>query len=374
MELSGLISRSNAAGDNMYDVAFPQMRDITGIAGGNQLCDIKQLPYVDLTKPWWTQHAVEQLSVGNRLYFTTNDICVGNLECAYATLFNKDLVQRYNLENLYGLVTSGKWTLDKLYEMCAAVMTDTNSDGKYEGFDDQFGIDTFLQHGVFWAYLNSAGEYIIKKNANDYPELAMNNERFYSVYDKILEIIHTPGVVADANQPWMEFNTGFSLMFTTDKTLFCMELMQCIGRFREMETNFGVIPFPKYDENQKEYYTYSSFGVPLFVVPVTNPDPERTGIIVEALAAESHKTVKPAYIDVALGNKYLRDDDSTPMIEIILDSRVYDLAYVYQWGGIGTVINQAMAGNNKNPVSIYEKYADKVKAAIDKTIELFREN
>jgi hypothetical protein len=149
--------------------------------------------------------------------------------------------------------------------------------------------------------------------------------------------------------------------------------MQCIGRFREMQTNFGVIPFPKLDEAQQKYYTYSSNGVPLFAVPITNPDLERTGIIAEALAAESSKTVIPAYIDVALGNKYLRDDDSKPMIDIILNSRVYDLAYSYQWSSIGATINNAMVKNDRNIVSIYEKNADKVKKAIDATIEKYKE-
>ena len=148
---------------------------------------------------------------------------MGNLECSFAALFDKDLLQRYALENPYELVTSGKWTFDKMYEMCTAVMADLNGDGKYEGYDDQYGMTTFLQHGVFWAYLNSSGEYIIKKNSDDYPEFAMN-----------------------------------------------MEIMQCIGRFREMQTNFGVIPFPKFDEAQKEYYTYSSNGVPLFCIPITS--------------------------------------------------------------------------------------------------------
>jgi len=371
-EIYSYIRKSNAAGEYIYDIAFPNMRDAGKLAVENQLVNIKDIPYIDLTKKWWTPSAVEQLSFAGKLYFTPADIHTGGIERCNVTLFNKNIVEKHELENLYNLVDSGQWTLEKLFGMCKTVTLDLDGDGKIQGFNDQYGITTWLSHGVYGAYLLGANEYIVKKNADDYPELVMNNQRFYDVYEKIRELTQDHNFVANGNASWLG-HEGFDKLFPADKVLFLMEVMECAQRFREMQTNFGIIPFPKYNEAQEGYYTYTAWSASLFSVPISNGELERTGIISEALAAESSKTVMPAYIDVALGSKYLRDDESRPMVDLVLNTRVYDLAYIYQWGDIGNVVNNALIGNKKDIVSIYEKTEEKVKTAIEKSIEKINE-
>ena len=57
--------------------------------------------------------------------------------------------------------------------------------------------------------------------------------------------------------------------------------------FRDNKNPFGVLPYPKYDEAQTNYYTMSDGAHALLSVPVTVKDAEFTGIITEALCAES---------------------------------------------------------------------------------------
>ena len=54
--------------------------------------------------------------------------------------------------------------------------------------------------------------------------------------------------------------------------------------------------------------------------------------ILEALAAESYHTVTPAYYEKTLVDKYIRDEESEEMIDIILSSHVYDLGWFYLVG------------------------------------------
>lgn len=67
------------------------------------------------------------------------------------------------------------------------------------------------------------------------------------------------------------------------------------------------------------------------VIPKSAPDTERTGLILEALAAESRYTVIPAYYDIAF--KDSGEEESVDMLDIIFSSRVYDLGELYQFGG-----------------------------------------
>lgn len=45
--------------------------------------------------------------------------------------------------------------------------------------------------------------------------------------------------------------------FSSGRALFCGEVLQCARRYRGMETDFGILPYPKYDSEQKDYITYS---------------------------------------------------------------------------------------------------------------------
>jgi hypothetical protein len=370
-DMSALIKRSNMAGDYLYDIAFPILRDAGTLALDNQLQDIKHVPYIDTDQSWWTKNATEQLSIKDKLFFTTNDICIGNIENCWSIEFNKKLITEYGLDNPYELVTSGNWIMDKFLSMSKAVAQDVNGDGDMKSLENNFGFVSLLHNGTYLAFLTSGDEYTIKKDENDYPLLVMDNERFYSVYQKILDVLNNSNVGANANQPWMNYDKGKEYLFTNDQALFLIDLLHYGRRLRSMKADFGIIPLPKYDESQENYYTATTYGCPVFVIPITNTDLERTGVIVEALAAESSKTLIPAYINVALEGKYLRDEESMPMVELILDSRAYDLSNAYNWNNLGNIINDAMISNNSNIASLYAKHSEKTKNAIEKSINNF---
>ena len=104
------------------------------------------------------------------------------------------------------------------------------------------------------------------------------------------------------------------------------------ANLRDSEVDFGIIPYPKWDEAQDGYYTHVDAMNGMLCFPINAPDYERTGIIVEALAAESWKQVMPVYYDRALGEKYFRDDISIEMMDIIMNGIVYDFGYIFdEW-------------------------------------------
>jgi len=74
----------------------------------------------------------------------------------------------------------------------------------------------------------------------------------------------------------------------------------------------------KYEPSQEGYFTtYNYANASSLSIPVTNSRPSETGLVVEALAAESMYTLTPAYYDIALERKYMRDEESREMLDII---------------------------------------------------------
>ena len=73
-----------------------------------------------------------------------------------------------------------------------------------------------------------------------------------------------------------------------------------------METDFGIIPYPLYDENQEDYHTQVADCSTMFALPADCRDTSFAGAVLEAIAAESYRSVTPAYFEVALNEKYTR--------------------------------------------------------------------
>jgi len=91
-----------------------------------------------------------------------------------------------------------------------------------------------------------------------------------------------------------------------------------------METDFGIIPYPKYDINQENYVSRVEYYMTM-QLPITNPDHARAGVMLEALNSESAKTIIPAFYDIALKTKYARDDESSQMLDLIFSTLVVDI-------------------------------------------------
>lgn len=84
--------------------------------------------------------------------------------------------------------------------------------------------------------------------------------------------------------------TGAWQDFLKGGIVFCGAMLGPINSLREMEDDFGVIPMAKKDEAQERYGNYVSNGwTTAYAIPMTNKDPDRTGIILEVLWRILHR-------------------------------------------------------------------------------------
>lgn len=125
--------------------------------------------------------------------------------------------------------------------------------------------------------------------------------------------------------------------FIEGRELFYMCGLINVASFRQMENEFGILPMPKYYDTQDRYYhTVSRDNASVMFLPITLPESELEdiGTVISALGEYSMHVVTPAYYDVQLKYRDSRDDESGEMLDIIFDSRTFDLGCAYGWGGI----------------------------------------
>ncbi len=357
------IKNTILAGDGSFDMSLLQGASILSYAQAGYLMNLHTLPYLNFEKPYWDANAVKQLSICNQLYVGVGDFLTTQIDETICMFFNKSLIENHDLEDPYELVSSGKWTLDKLAEMASTTGNDANGDGIYDA-KDNYGMMSW--RGVFYMFLlNGCGNTLIEKDADDVPVFTFYNESFVNSYEKILGIIHgEKKIYFDAEKDVNDHRVQ-EIMFPADQVLFWSECISWAKALREMEANFGILPAPKFDEAQSQYYSCNNGNFFGMSVPVSVSDPERASIIIEALQSASTDTVLASYYDITLKSKYSRDEESSAMVDIIFDTTTYDCSTVYGLGGVKTNIYTMASDNNKDLASFYNKQ----KKALNKTME-----
>jgi len=372
-DVSGAASRSIRAGSDDYDLLIVGLVRQEPLITSGLLNALNDVPYVDLTKPWWDQRAVEQLAINNKLFTGVCDFTIIDKDSIAIFMFSKQLMQEYELENPYELVSSGQWTLDKMFDMMRTVSRDLNGDGIIDD-EDQFGLTTAVHYSQF--LFNAAGESIAKLNADKIPEITLFSERAVAVTDKIREIqsnteytINVDSGAFDSKYGniWIDLQQN---MFTENRALFFHGRMQSVTALREMETDFGILPPPKFDEYQANYHAaVGTWTASAVSVPITVPDLEVTGLILEALVFESRYTLLPAYYDINLKTKFARDEESKEMIDIILQNRIYDLGEMYSWGDVSAYFTDLSRGNTTSLMTFWERNETRIEAAMQRTLD-----
>ena len=359
------LRRAVGAGDSMYDAAVIFNNNIPTAVTSDLLINIDSLPYVDLEKPWWDP-AVNSMSIDNKNFLLGGDLLILDNEATNALLFSKKLTADLGLELPYKSVIESKWTMDKMNEMIRVAAADLDGDGMM-GMDDRWG--WYVYSDTLHALLVSGGGTLASKDENDIPYMDFASTINLRILEKAMDLMYNPDYVV--NNKTSSFNADGA--FREGRLLFMWVRMREVERLRDMESDFGIVPMPKTDDLQENYHSVvNPYTGVLLGVSKSAENLERVSIILEALSAESRYTLQPAYYDVVLTRKFARDEESEEMLDIIFNSRVYDIGAVYSFSGIFLSFIDLSLNFDRNVSSFYEARVDRMQAAIDKVVETFQ--
>jgi len=361
------------AGDNTYSLIQLEIMDLGTLANAKFLADWYEMPYINenLQYNWWDQNLNCDLTVNGKLYMQDGQLIIKDdlrLTCMY---FNKGMFQEFNLEYPYQSVRDGKWTIDKMIELSKGINRDLDGNGVMDQYD-QWGFMSEHQAGLH--FYQGAGERSVTINKDGVPELTLGGQRSLNVIEKILQITSDPmamfhaDTIKGAADVWLQANAYFQEdRFLIRSSIF----LPIVESLRSMETDFGIIPFPKFDEQQENYYSTATQWGYAVAFPKT-ADPEFAGFITEALARESVTTLTPAFYDVSLRTKYARDDESEDMLDIIFGNKIYDIGVLFSLTGLDATLSSMVSGRKTDFVSTFDKNKDKMQTKIEKFYESYQ--
>ena len=373
-----LVTKTILAGDDAYDVFVGSMFNSMSSSVNGYWKNMYEIENLDLDKPYWSTYYNEKASIGNKLYAITGDLAFSMIRLLSVTFCNLQLVEDYNMGNLYNVVLDGNWTIDYEIELVKDIYEDINGDGISDK-DDFFGLgtsDTFATD----AYTSSFDLQMIGKDSENYLTLNIDMDKFATAVEKINNMCwNTPGVSTHPFYGADDEMNDIARNFSQNKYVFMSSWIFSseLEYMRDMQDDYGILPFPKFDEEQENYYSYANDQFSVFVIPVTVGD-DRTpiiGAVLEALCSVSKNTVLESYYEIALKSKYSRDSESAEMLDLIVSGFKLDAAWMYcvNTGSLSQNMmrNQIRAKQN-NVVSDFAKNEQKYITSIDTLIEKFK--
>ncbi len=325
------LQTSVLANDDVYDVAFIRDYYLSTALTEGYLMDLDTIPELQINEAWWDTEATENARVGKdgMALVASSDVSLVDFEGTIVWFINEDMLKTLGLDAPYQLVLDGKWTFDRMVEYMKAG-ANLNGDESFMPFNPDgnaiYGLTGF-QH-TNNSLISSAGVDYITLDKDRNLVFGADNELFYNAAIKISETFSQDGDYLFANSAAPGEKGHYESIFKNGRALMLSAQLKAANNYRDMEDTYGIVPVPKWDESQENYSHLRTFSY-LMVVPVTNQKPHETGIIMDAMSYMTYKNIMPYFYEGRLSQKMLRNDESIEMLNIIRDTRHYDLGTVY---------------------------------------------
>ncbi len=321
------------AGSDEYDMIVSTGNTTVTQSLYPYLYELSDLKYLDVKQPWWRTDAIDSLSLDGQHYrYLMGDNTLNDyLKCG-VIYYNKDIYENVkgDPDEIYKLVIDGSWTWDKLSEIATVAYQDKNGNGSADNAD-QFGLmipNGYSEASTHMVY--SCAPTLYSRTSDGFIDFSpINSEHNADICDLLIKVTHAPtGVLVcdksiDAGRAY--FAQNMSLFWTG-------RLSNAVSaEMREMESDYGIVPMPKFNEEQEEYITniHSSATVTCLPKTVAANRIDMVDAVLEGWSAEAYRTVLTPFIESAMKLKYSRDSYSGQVIDIVFNNAELNLVEMY---------------------------------------------
>lgn len=356
-------------GATEFDVILASCARLANMAQENLLYNLLDIDTFNWDASYWDSNSRDELKIGSKLYFAN---CALNIHSiGFCLFFNKKLVSDYQLTDPYELVEKNEWTLDNWSKMATAISEDVDQDGQMTEHD-RYG--SYIEHHNMRMFFYASGLRATTNDETGYPQVTImeNADKTVNLFEKLKAVFTNKGssyCIVCSNPSYPDsFSNKYAYcryLFTQDLCLFLYMDANSVAQFAEMESEFGVLPFPKYDQSQTVHKTIYPYNNNLLAIPSVAENIEQTAFLLEDMNYFSSFTVVPAWFDTLLTRRYVRDDESEATLHLLRNNCVYDLGLYYDFGGIRTTlldVDPATSNISRNYARVEKAITAKIKS------------
>lgn len=324
------------AGEPTFQLALGHM--IYSSAETGYMKNWYDISNIDLTQPWWHQSIIENLTINNRMYLTASDYNITSVYYTWTMIFNTAMATSLGY-NVYNMVENNEWTLENFITLVHEAYRD-DGNGQVDIETDTFGFVTHYNTAITnWMFALEIP--VTKIDDDDHKvEFLFNSERMLTATQKMKQLLFDGGSgslyfdqATLAKYGIESHDQAVTTKFASNTALFTAARIIALENLRDSKLDYGIVPYPKYDSTQTGYHSHVDGAASLMFVPnnLSAANTERVGMLVEALSYLGYRDVLPEISNTVLMGRYSRDSKAWEMLQLTLNSRSYDFAYVYDF-------------------------------------------
>ena len=373
------VSNMVIAGGTDYNIVANCSYTSMTLALQGRMADLKNTSYIDFDKNYWSQGFNDALSYKDSQFFVTGPMSLSYYRYMFVTMFNKRLLEDEGMgDELYEVVENGEWTIDYMTSIAERFYRDLNGSGSRDaadlyGFCARIGPTSSMMDG-FW---EGSEICVLRKDADNVYTYEIDQQRVSDSLDAVLKLLNCSGsFTATTNAGDADVLTKFSQDEAATITYRLIAVED--PTIRNMTNDYGILPVPKLNKSQ-DYKTHVQVEVILYGVPSTCFDQiDDLGKFLEAYASESYNRVKPAYYEVALTSKYVKDPQSIDMLDRVVHGVAIDPVNLFSVSfAFGSANVRAIHESGSNTVGSMirrnersvKKGVEKINKALDEVLE-----
>ena len=273
-----------------YDIICDAVCNMLPMVSENCFWSLDDL--LNLDADYYDKNANDNLRIGEKSYFVAGDMLITDDDYTYCCLYNKDMYKNNadlsgQYGDIYDIVREGRWTYDIFYEMCK-VVSQPDENGQWGTTGGTYG--NISEGYVTAIWVNGAGVRTVEKGAEPYSlTLNVTSDRSVAAFNKVFEIMthRSNSILVDwlGATGWEDtatmFENGQGLFWGTNVSSITTNIA---GSEADQIISFGVLPVPKLDEEQANYFNgINSYQSSVIGIPSSNVEnQEATAYLIES--------------------------------------------------------------------------------------------
>ncbi len=356
-DLTTALSNSIVSGDGGYDTAILHMRGFPTLVNQGLVNDMNNLG-LDTSYSWWDSAAEDALNINGKQFAMISDVTYVDKLSTIGVFYNLQMAEELHIPNLYEMVDNGTWTWEKMKEFAIAAT---------ESGEEIFGISA--QNDYSYYFMHAANVQTVSKDNNGALVYKLAYQRPVNVLQDAFTAMNQNYFFnrqlegLDSNQVAQNFGEHY---------MFVVRPLQSFYYMKNYNVDYGVLPMPKYDDLYEDYYSpINHHAATLMAIPMSNTEYGRTADVLQAWGMISEAKVMPEFYDRILSTRMVNDPESSRMLDIVFENRVYDVGLIFNFGSVeNTVLLSSKTQIEKAPGTIGSSISS-VKSAINTAIENF---
>lgn len=348
-----------AAGQYEYDMWSFKMNDIPSLGQEGYVYNLNKVSGINLDAPYYDQNTRKMGSFANYLFFITGDMLTMDDLATCICLFDLNMWEELKLTDKYGktlyqLVDDKEWTFEKFKVLAETATTNLDGDSDMDA-NDRYGV--FIQNSHVFNFNVGMGNSLLLKDADDVFYLNEDSGLITDLQD-IISFMISSSTYTDED------------LFYKGRQLFDLLTISKMPDLNSRDIEYGVVPTPMGSDDQESYYSFiSTYGSNCITICSTVKDVDLTANIIELISYESMNSVTPELKNFLLGGRILNKADDARMLEIILNTKTYELSYLWNTGSLYATLRTLVDTKSTNVASAFAESREPVKASVARKLE-----